>query len=127
MSQVGFVIHAESKDGVPQVRRMVSEGDEFSEEEMQGAVKGLIERLPISPQYDLEVWVNEDGTLIDSCRTNQPFLDGFHEVLSTVLMGPKLVAGDVLVIETEGLVDHHRDGRVHKILLAKSFTSEEEE
>ena len=126
MSQVGFVIHAEPKDGVPHVTRMVSESDEFSLKEMQGAVKGLIERLPISPQHDLEVWVNEEGTLIDSCRTNQPFLDGFHEVLSTVLMGPKLVAGDVLVIETEGLVDHHRDGRVHKILVAKSTSDEEE-
>ena len=127
MSQVGFVIHAEPKDDVPQVTRMVSEGDEFSLEEMQGAVKGLIERLPILPHHDLEVWVNEEGTLIDSCRTNRPFIEGFHEVLGSVLMGPKLIAGDVLIIETEGLVDHHRDGRVHKILVAKTTPEEEEE
>jgi hypothetical protein len=41
-------------------------------------------------------------------------------------MGPKMIAGDVLVIETEGLIDHHRDGRVHKILMAKTALEEEE-
>jgi len=126
MSQVGFVIHAEPKEGEPQVTRMVSEGDEFSLREMQGAVKGLIERLPILPHHDLEVWINEEGAYIDSCRTNEPFLDGFGEVLGSVLMGPKMVAGDVLVIETEGLIDHHRDGRIHKILMAKTAPEEDE-
>ena len=88
---------------------------------------GLIERLPILPHHDLEVWVNEEGGILDSCHTNRPFLEGFNEVLGSVLMGPKFVAGDVLVIETEGLMDHHRDGRVHKILVAKSTPDEQEE
>lgn len=122
MSQVGFVFLCNPKENEPPVRRMVSEGDEFTLEEMQGAVKGLIEHLPIPSQHDLDIWVNEEGNLIKSCKTNHFFLSYFADVIreSGVLLGPKLVAGDVLVIETEGLIDHHMDGRFHKILVRLS-------
>ncbi len=85
-----------------------SDGDEdFTLNELQNMVGGLIERLPI-PGH--EILVNEEGGYLEGFDTNARFVTLFQSLLfQNVLMGPKLVAGDVIVFDTPTIEDAVRE------------------
>ena len=68
---------------------------------MQGFVGGSIERLPIPGHI---VFANEESGMYDEFVINTRFVMLFAELLATyVLMGPKMIAGNVILLDTPAL------------------------
>jgi len=77
------------------------EEEDFTLNELQGFVGGLIERIPIPGHI---IWANEESGMYEEFETNSRFCGAFLDLLyANVLMGPKLIAGNVLVMDTPAL------------------------
>jgi len=77
------------------------DGEDFTLEELQGFVEGPIEKIPIPGHI---IFANEMAGLSDEFQTNARFVTYFQKLLFTnVLMTEKLIAGNVIVMDTPAL------------------------
>ena len=77
------------------------DGEDFTLEELQGFVEGPIEKIPIPGHI---IFANEIASLSDKFQTNARFVTYFQKLLFTnVLMTEKLIAGNVIVMDTPAL------------------------
>ena len=97
-----WIVYQEPEHGShPVVEVEPENGEDFTLDELQGFVGGLIERLPIPGHI---VFANEESGMYDEFVMNTRFVMLFAELLATyVLMGPKMIAGNVILMDTPAL------------------------
>jgi len=97
-----WIFYQEPENGShPVVEVEPENGEDFTLDELQGFVGGLIERLPIPGHI---VFANEESGMYDEFVMNTRFVMLFAELLATyVLMGPKMIAGNVILMDTPTL------------------------
>ena len=97
-----WIFYQEPEHGShPVVQVEPEDGEDFTLDELQGFVGGLIEKLPIPGHI---IFANEESGMYDEFVMNTRFVMLFAELLATyVLMGPKMIAGNVILMDTPAL------------------------
>lgn len=97
-----WIFYQEPEHGShPVVEVEPEDGEDFTLDELQGFVGGLIERLPIPGHI---IFANEESGVYEEFHMNGRFVMLFAELLATyVLMGPKMIAGNVILMDTPTL------------------------